>query len=65
MVINSHKKEKTAANDPCILGLGLLNGHSVTLWSVLLTLGHSSFSPYDSSGCSIDGKGRKNTCSDI
>ena len=55
MVISSHKKEKTAANDPSILGLGSLNGRSVTPWSVSLALGQSSFSPYDSSGCRIDG----------
>ena len=55
MVKNSHKKEKTAANDPSILRLGSLNSHSVTLWSVLLTIGHSNFSPHDSSDCSIDG----------
>ena len=67
MVVNSHKKEKTAANDPSILGLGSLNGRSVTPWSVSLTLGQSNFSPLIvpvavSMG---NGKGRKDTCSGI
>ena len=62
MGVNSHKKERTAANDPSILGS--LNGHSVTLLPVLLTLGHSNFSPLIVlvAASIANGKGRKDTC---
>ena len=53
-MVNSHKKERTAANDPSILGSRSLNGHSMTPLPVLLALEHSNFRPHDSSGCRID-----------